>query len=74
MNIVEGNERGSPADFSRFLTIALGSLAELRYQLELAASLDMGEPDESAALRQESAELRAMLAALRARVRRGVQS
>src|SRR6266571_4642155 len=38
-NIVEGCARDSQADYQRFLTIAFGSLRELRYQLSLSVRL-----------------------------------
>lgn len=38
-NIAEGAERGSLADYIRFLYIAKGSAAELRTQLYIAAKL-----------------------------------
>ncbi len=38
-NIVEGCARDSQADYLRFLTIAFGSLRELRYQLGLSNRL-----------------------------------
>jgi four helix bundle protein len=38
-NIAEGSSRGSDLDFARFLTIALGSSAELDYQLLLSYEL-----------------------------------
>ncbi len=39
-NIVEGFEKNSDKDFSRFLKIAKGSAGELRSQVRLAARLD----------------------------------
>ncbi len=38
-NIVEGCARESQADYLRFLTMAFGSLRELRYQLSLSNRL-----------------------------------
>jgi len=39
-NIVEGCARDSQAEYFRFLTIAFGSLRELRYQLGLSNRLE----------------------------------
>jgi four helix bundle protein len=39
-NIVEGCARDSQADYLRFLTMAFGSLRELRYQLGLSTRLE----------------------------------
>ncbi len=39
-NIVEGCARESQADYLRFLSIAFGSLRELRYQVSLSKRLD----------------------------------
>lgn len=68
MNIAEGTGRPTVSDFSRFLGIAAGSLQELRYQLELARDLGYGDPRESEAMGREAAELRAMIAGLRAKL------
>jgi four helix bundle protein len=45
-NIAEGAERGSSADFIRFLYIAKGSAAELRTQIYIASKLGTIFPEE----------------------------
>ena len=47
-NIAEGAERGSKAEFIRFLNIAKGSAAELRTQLYIAVKMDSVIPEEQA--------------------------
>src|ERR1035438_1267123 len=42
-NIAEGQARKSPKEFLRFLSYAVGSLAELETQLELATRLEYGQ-------------------------------
>ncbi len=42
-NIAEGSARGSKKEFQRFLRIALGSLAELKTQVEIAKRLSFGK-------------------------------
>jgi four helix bundle protein len=40
-NIAEGSAKKGPRQFRRFLDIALGSFAELRYALRVAHGLDI---------------------------------
>ena len=42
-NIAEGNARGSTRDYARFVSIALGSCAELQTQLLLSEDLELGD-------------------------------
>ena len=44
-NIAEGAARGSSKEFSRFLSISLGSLAEMETQLLIAENLNYLPPD-----------------------------
>ena len=67
-NTAEGFERGSLAEFHRFLTIAKGSCAELRTQLYVA--LDVGYLDEASfhTLMTQAIEVGKILGGLRASV------
>ena len=50
-NIAEGNARSSLRDYARFVSMALGSTAEVQTQLLLSRDLDLGtEADSAAAL------------------------
>ncbi len=44
-NIAEGNGRGGNREYQRFVSIALGSVAELQTQLILAQDLGLGSAD-----------------------------
>lgn len=65
-NIAEGHARSSTRDFLRFLSIALGSLAELETQLILAHRLDY--------LDQDRLESTLVLAGETGRMIRGLQT
>ena len=67
-NIAEGAARSSARDYGRFLDIAVGSSAEVEYQLDVAR--DLGYLDEAitAPLQQECIRIRAMLLSLRRRI------
>jgi four helix bundle protein len=62
-NIAEGSERNSAPDFKRFLNIALGSNAELRTQLYIAARIGIVSAIDP--LITENKEISAMLHGLR---------
>jgi four helix bundle protein len=66
-NIAEGAARDSAADFSRFLSISLGSLAELQTQILLAERLVLMTPGED--LHQRIRVVRLMISGLRASLR-----
>jgi|SRR6185436_14968418 len=64
-NIAEGQgRRTTDGEFVRFLQIALGSLAELETQLELAIRLDFLEKERATALRASSDEVGRLLTGL----------
>ena len=68
-NIAEGAARGSSADYARFLTIAIGSVAELDTQLELATRLDYIDAHTYEKLDTALSSISRMLIALRKAIR-----
>ncbi len=64
-NIAEGHARSSSKDFARFLSQAMGSLAELETQLIIANELKLLAPETLEQLQQESAEIGRMMRGLR---------
>jgi len=67
-NIAEGCGRGSDADFSRFLLMAMGSASELENHLQLAFDLKL-LPVDYEKLNASTTEIKRMLAALLQKVR-----
>ena len=64
-NIAEGHARSSTKDYLRFISIAMGSLAELETQLELSARLDYIDQPKLGELLAIADELGRMLQGLR---------
>ena len=73
-NLAEGFERGRPAEFHQFISIAKGSCAELRAQLYVA--LDVGYLDLPTfeALMRQATEVGQILGGLRRSVERRRES
>jgi four helix bundle protein len=64
-NIAEGHARSSTKDYLRFISIAMGSLAEVETQLELSARLDYIDQPKLGELLAIEDELGRMLQGLR---------
>lgn len=60
-NIAEGRGRHSDGDFTRFLRVAAGSLAELETFLELSRRLGYSQGDDLACVEQKATEVGRML-------------
>jgi len=69
MNIAEGCGRGSDADVSRFLQIAMGSASELDYQCLLARDLGYLAHEEYQQLLPDVTEVKLMLTSLIHKIR-----
>jgi four helix bundle protein len=63
-NIAEGNARSSTKEYLRYLSIAVGSLAEVETFLDLPIRLDYGQPIMIQRLSEQVAEERRMLRGL----------
>lgn len=63
-NIVEGSARRTRREYVQFLTVAAGSLAELRYLADLSARLGLLTREIQSPIDQEAATLAAGLEAL----------
>jgi four helix bundle protein len=72
-NIAEGHAMGSAKDFSRFLGIAQGSLAELETHLILAGRIHYGNTDVIQKILDGCTEEARMLRGLRKKVRHEIQ-
>jgi four helix bundle protein len=68
-NIAEGCGRTTPADFSRFLQIAMGSASETQYHLELARDLGFLDQSTHEMLSAEVVAVKRMLAAFIVKLR-----
>ena len=73
-NIAEGSKRQSGTDFSRFLNMAEGSLAETEYLLMLSRDLGYIQPPAASRYLKEASEILRMLSGLRATIARGPDS
>lgn len=69
-NIAEGFERGRPAEFHQFLSVAKGSCAELRAQLYVALDAGHLKQDTFDKLMMEAIEVGRIIGGLRAAVQR----
>ncbi len=67
-NIAEGAMRSSARDFANFLSIAIGSAAELHALLLIAADSGLVAAERARSAATEARDLRRMLVALRARI------
>lgn len=67
-NIAEGHGRGTRRDYTHFVSIAKGSLAELETFLILVADLDLAPSAATAPVLTQAEEVGRMLTVLRARL------
>ncbi|MCA9386857.1 four helix bundle protein [Candidatus Dojkabacteria bacterium] len=60
-NIAEGSARGSNKDFSRFLSMAVGSITEVQAQFEFAVSMSFISQEKVKHILDEIIEVRKMI-------------
>jgi len=68
-NIAEGAARRSKREFLQFLSISLGSLAELETELEIARRLNYVSTGDSMSLQEEISTIRKMILGLMRKVK-----
>lgn len=71
-NIAEGNMRNSDKDFLRFINMALGSLAEMETQLELAKRVDYLVEENVGPVQTRVSELAKMLRGMQVRLKESI--
>ena len=64
-NVAEGHSRRSRVAFANFVGIAMGSLAELETQIELARRLGMGQEEDAVSLLESAGDVGRILHGLR---------
>jgi len=67
-NIAEGNARTSNRDYLRFITMSLGSLAEVETQLELSVRLEYLNTEDKERFESHISELARMLRGMQKRL------
>lgn len=72
-NIAEGQGRNAPKDFLRFLNIAVGSLAELDTQIEIALRQNMLTKPEAKSIFDQMLEIRKMLYGLISSIKKNLK-
>ena len=70
-NIAEGSKRVHAREYSHFLNIAEGSIAETEYLLILSRDLRLISDEDAASMVQEASEIAQMLFSLREKVQQG---
>ena len=73
-NIAEGRMRGSLRDYAHFVSMARGSLAEVRTQLILAQRLEYTTPSDAIELAESAQQLAKRLNALRSSLLRRLEN
>ena len=71
-NIVQGSAKKGPREFRRFLDIAVGSVAEIRYALRLVKDLDLVTGDQFNELEAERDKVGRLTWGLYASMRRAI--